>query len=243
MDIALVVGFLTVAGLLVATPGPDWAFVLGFAFRGQKVFPAVMGLALGYVGLTIVVATGLGAVVNRYPFVLTAVTVVGAAVLLYLGASMLRGAVLDFQAARDRGVREVVVASPVTEGDVVLGSGGAGTATATATIQEAPARPKMSHVLISGALVSGLNPKALLLFIALLPQFIAPQAMLPLALQIVVLGILYIILMSAFYTAMGTVLGRLAAGSTTAMTVISALAGLAMITVAVVMLGQRFWGF
>src|SRR5580700_7194603 len=58
-----VVAFWGVALLLIMVPGADWAFVLGASLRGHSVLPAVAGLVLGYTGITIVVAAGVGAVV------------------------------------------------------------------------------------------------------------------------------------------------------------------------------------
>ena len=92
MDFANLMSFWAVSLLLVCTPGPDWAFVLGAAFRRRPILPALAGLAAGYLGLTIVVAAGLGALVARHPALLTVVTVLGALVLLRIGWSMFHSA-------------------------------------------------------------------------------------------------------------------------------------------------------
>jgi len=55
-----------------------------------------------------------------------------------------------------------------------------------------------------GAGTSGLNPKVFLLFLALLPQFTAPDAEWPLAVQIVALGLVHVANCAVVYTGVGT---------------------------------------
>jgi threonine/homoserine/homoserine lactone efflux protein len=55
-----------------------------------------------------------------------------------------------------------------------------------------------------GAGISGLNPKVFLLFLALLPQFTDPNAAWPLALQVVVLGLVHVTSCAVVYTGVGT---------------------------------------
>ncbi|MGI5493920.1 LysE family translocator [Microtetraspora malaysiensis] len=57
--------------------------------------------------------------------------------------------------------------------------------------------------LLSGIGVSGLNPKALLLFIALLPQFADPHGAWPLTAQLALLGLIFTATCALFYTGMG----------------------------------------
>ncbi|WP_432845645.1 LysE family translocator [Amycolatopsis sp. CA-161197] len=54
-----------------------------------------------------------------------------------------------------------------------------------------------------GAGISGLNPKALLLFLALLPQFTDPSAAWPVAGQILVLGLVHTLSCGLVYTGVG----------------------------------------
>ena len=60
-----------------------------------------------------------------------------------------------------------------------------------------------------GAGISGLNPKVFLLFLALLPQFIDPEAAWPVAAQIVVLGLVHVASCAVVYTGVGTGARRL----------------------------------
>lgn len=89
MDIALVGGFWAVAVAFVLTPGADWAYMITAGLRG-RVLPADVGLLLGHLAYVAAVAAGLGALVARYPSVLTGVTVAGAAYLVWLGIGVVR---------------------------------------------------------------------------------------------------------------------------------------------------------
>jgi threonine/homoserine/homoserine lactone efflux protein len=52
--------------------------------------------------------------------------------------------------------------------------------------------------------VSGLNPKGLLIFVALLPQFANPHGTLPLAVQLAVLGLVFMVTVGVFYLILGS---------------------------------------
>ncbi len=56
-----------------------------------------------------------------------------------------------------------------------------------------------STVALRGALVSGLNPKGLLLFFAVLPQFVRTGAAWPVSVQLAVLGALHVLACAAVY--------------------------------------------
>jgi threonine/homoserine/homoserine lactone efflux protein len=86
MAASSIAAFWVVALLLIAVPGPDWAFVLGSGLRARSVGPAVGGLALGYTGITIVVAAGVGVLIARSPAVLTGLTIGGGCYLIWHGA-------------------------------------------------------------------------------------------------------------------------------------------------------------
>lgn len=90
MDIAALALFVGIAAIALVVPGPDWVFVLSSSTSGTRVGSAVGGLMMGYVIITIAVAVGLGALIATVPFALTAVAVLGAGYLIYLGTSVLR---------------------------------------------------------------------------------------------------------------------------------------------------------
>ena len=84
-----VAAFWAVSFLLVITPGADWAYAIAAGLRHRLVFPAVGGLLAGHLAATAVVAAGVGTWVARSPLVLTVLTAVGAAYLVWLGIGML----------------------------------------------------------------------------------------------------------------------------------------------------------
>lgn len=224
MDITNLMSFWAVSLLLIVTPGPDWAFVLGHAFRRRPLVWPLLGIALGYLGLTVVVAGGLGALVARHPALLTIVTVAGVLVLLRIGWTMLR-------AALDGPVTvEVDTAPPEETG----GGGVAVLARAEAGVE------KHTRAVATGAAVSGLNPKGLMLFIALLPQFVATGQAMSVSLQMFVLGLVFIASATTVYALLGVFAGRVLAGSERASRILTGVAGVAMMLVAAGMLAQHF---
>ncbi len=89
MACGTVAAFWAVSFLLVITPGADWAYAITAGLRHRLVFPAVGGLVAGHLAATAVVAAGVGALVARSPLLLTVLTAVGAAYLVWLGIGML----------------------------------------------------------------------------------------------------------------------------------------------------------
>lgn len=81
--------FWAVSILFIITPGADWAYAISAGLRDRAVLPAVTGLLLGHLGATVIVATGVGAVVASRPMALTVLTMAGAVYLLWLGANLL----------------------------------------------------------------------------------------------------------------------------------------------------------
>ena len=147
MKPGLVATFATIDVLLVLTPGPDWAYVVAVGLRDQVVLPAVAGLIVGYAALTALVAAGLAVLITTSPGAMTAVTLFGGAYLIWLGATVL---------------------SRRTEAETETETG---TAAKPFTRSASTAR-----VAARGAATSGLNPKGLLLFVAILPQFVERDA-------------------------------------------------------------------
>lgn len=197
-----IAAFLAVDVLLVLTPGADWAYAISAGLGGRPVLPAVVGLVAGYAGYTMVVMAGLAVLVAHTPGLLTALTVLGA---LYLG--WLGGSTLARPAAFS-------VGKP---------------ATSTGPWQ-AVAR---------GAGVSGLNPKGLLLFLALLPQFARPGTGWPIAAQIGLLGLLHMTDCAVVYSAVGTLARVLLRSRPAAARVLTRCSGAVMIAVGAALLIER----
>lgn len=209
LDPGLVLAFWGVALLLIVVPGPDWAFVLAVGLRERRVAPAVGGLMLGYLLLTAVVAGGVGALVAGAPIVLTVLTVAGAGYLIYLGVRILAGS----------GVVHRDSSAP---------------AVAEPTVAEASWR-----TLIRGVGVSSLNPKGLLVFLAMLPQFIRSGGWWT-PLQLGVLGLVFVITCGLFYTALGAGVAAVLRARPAITRRVSQVSGATMIVIAVVLLIERF---
>lgn len=207
MALDTMLGFAVLAALLVAAPGPDWAFTLSVVARGQSLAAAVAGLVSGYLVMTLAVATGVGLLVARSPTLLTALTALGASYLIWLGWRSLR----------------------TPEAPHRLDG------TDTAAV---PASRRST--LLVGIGVSGLNPKALLIFMALLPQFAQPAADWPLSLQLAVLGLIFTALVGAFYPVLGTVARTFATRSTRTALLLTRGAGAIMIALGVILLWERW---
>ena len=199
MALDSVLAFWGVCALLIAVPGADWAFVVGAGLRGQSVVPAVAGLVLGYAGLTVVVALGVGALVARSPGALTVLTVVGGSYLIWRGVMSL---------ARLPG-----------------------------TI--APASPACPATVVQGLGVSGLNPKGLLLFLALLPQFADRHGSWPLPGQLALLGVVFTVSCGAFYLGLGAFVQAILTSRPWAARALTRVSGAAMIVIGAVLLAER----
>lgn len=209
MAVSSITAFWAVSVLLILVPGADWAYAINAGLRDRSVVPAVSGLLLGYLALTAVVAAGVAAVVARTPSVLTALTVLGALYLVWLGATTLaRHAVAGTGAGPGTGTQE--------------GEGGA-------------ARARV----LKGVGISGLNPKALLLFLALLPQFTAPHGSWPLAAQIGTLGLVHTLSCAAIYLCVGVLARTVLRARPRAARAVTRASGAAMILIGVLLLAER----
>ncbi|MFC5431089.1 LysE family translocator [Paraburkholderia denitrificans] len=94
-----------------------------------------------------------------------------------------------------------------------------------------------------GFAISGLNPKALLLFVAQLPQFVRPQAGWSASGQIVALGLVHMVNVGTVYSVVG--LGSKAVLSTRpkAARMVGQLSGAAMILVAALLFAEQVYAF
>jgi threonine/homoserine/homoserine lactone efflux protein len=96
-----------------------------------------------------------------------------------------------------------------------------------------------TRVAARGAATSGLNPKGLLLFVAVLPQFVDRRGALPIPTQIGVLGAIHVVNCAVAYLALGTLARNLFAASPTAAHAVTRAAGAAMIGLGVLLLLER----
>ena len=94
-----------------------------------------------------------------------------------------------------------------------------------------------------GAGISGLNPKLFLLFLALLPQFTDRNAAWPIAMQIVVMGLVHVANCALVYTGVGTSARRVLRARPTAARAVTRFSGTAMIVIGVVLLAEQLIGW
>lgn len=145
MSVDRVLGFAAMSLVLVLIPGPSVLFVLGRALaHGRRVaLGSVVGNAAGAYVLAALVSLGLGEVVARSVAVFVALKLAGAAYLVFLGVKAWRN-------RRALGLGEV----PAEGG----GADGGG--------------PRDLRVLREGFVVGVTNPKTMVFFAAVLPQFV-----------------------------------------------------------------------
>ena len=96
------------------------------------------------------------------------------------------------------------------------------------------------RVLLRGFGVSGLNPKGLLLFLALLPQFTDRGGGWPLALQIALLGVLHTVNCGAGYLGVGLLAREVLRAHPVAARRTTRVSGAAMVVLGVALLAERF---
>ena len=202
MAVSSIAAFWAVAALLIAVPGADWAYVIGTVLSGRPVLLAVSGIVIGYAGITIVVAAGVGALVAGTPASLTVLTIAGGLYLLWLG-------VRTFHRPGGHGVAADTA-----------GRTGRGT-------------------LLRGIGVSGLNPKGLLVFLAVLPQFVTPRRGWPLAVQLGILGVVFTFTCAVFYLSVGSFARRILDGRPAVARTVTRFSGAAMIILGALLVAEH----
>lgn len=109
---------------------------------------------------------------------------------------------------------------------------------APGTTAAAPARTGLG-TLARGMGVSGLNPKGLLLFLALLPQFTSPRWSWPLAGQLGFLGLVFMFTCAVFYFCLGSFARKILHARPAAARAVTRFSGAAMIIIGALLLVDR----
>lgn len=189
MDPQALVGFLIVAVTLTCTPGPDWAYAIAAGLGRRSFVPAVAGLCSGYILHTILLAAGIAALMAAIPSLLLWLTVAGALYLLWLG----------FKTTRSwRGAGFVTVGP---NGELPMHDAGSPASAAGGTAASTPERDGSAWgPFLQGFGTSSINPKGLLLFVALTPQFIRTDAVFSVPLQSAVLGLSFVASTAVIYS-------------------------------------------
>jgi threonine/homoserine/homoserine lactone efflux protein len=174
VETALVIQFALTAALFAVMPGADWAYAIGAGLRPRSIVPPILGLASGYVLVVTVIAVGVGALVTANPDILTVLTVIGAAYIIWLGVSTL----LELRGGT---------------GSLVPGAADTAADTAGAV------RHSGLSSYLRGMGVSSINPKGLMLLLALLPQFLTDDGW-PSGIQMGLLGGIFILEILVVYS-------------------------------------------
>ena len=132
--------YLVAAVLIILAPGPSVLFVIAraIAWGRATAIATVAGNALGMFSLSILIAFGLGPILERSELAFISVQILGGLYLIYLGIDALRHS-------------KVHAEDMVNQGDI---------------------KPKTLKSIRDGFWVGALNPKGLVFFAAILPQFL-----------------------------------------------------------------------
>ncbi|MDA5284563.1 LysE family translocator [Streptomyces sp. NPDC054904] len=191
--------FAAMSFLLIVIPGPSVLFVIGRALaQGRRAaLTTVLGNTMGGYVLVVAVALGVGAVVERSVLVFTALKLIGAAYLVYLGV----------KAWRRRGELHAAVTG------------------------DAPPERGGLRTLGEGFVVGVANPKTMVFFAAVLPQFV-DRAAGNVTAQMLLLGLLFNLIAIVLDSAWGLVAAGARdwlAGSPRRLSLVGGAGGLTMI--------------
>ncbi|HEX6499529.1 MAG TPA: leucine efflux protein LeuE [Micromonosporaceae bacterium] len=178
---------------IVLLPGPNSMYVLSTAARrGVRTgYAAACGVFLGDAVLMTLSAAGVASLLRAEPALFLVVKYAGAAYLCYIGAGLLRGAW-----RRLRGGSATVEATAAPSGTSAPVE-----ATAAASGTSAPVADDARHPFRRALVVSLLNPKAILFFIAFFIQFVQPGYPYP-AVSFLVLGAIAEVFSAAYLSAL-----------------------------------------
>jgi threonine/homoserine/homoserine lactone efflux protein len=217
----LFLAFIAVAVALACTPGVDWAYSIAAGLKERSFVPAVAGLCGGYVVHTVLMVAGLAALLAGMPGLLGWLTVAGAAYLIWLGVATLRSW---------RGASFNAGGSGATAGGVP----GAGAEGAPAPVQE-----NQFRIFLEGMGTSGINPKGLLFFVALVPQFVSPEAALPVPVQSGLLGLTFVLLVAVIYSCVALLARKLLQSRPGAARRVTLASGVIMLALGAVLLSEQ----
>jgi leucine efflux protein len=179
---------------IIVLPGPNALFVLSVAARAgvRAGYRAAGGVFVGDAVLMVLSAAGVASLLQAYPPVFLVIKYAGAAYLGWVGVGIIRGAVRRWR-RRD--------ATSGADGREAAEAGGAAGPAGAADLRRPFRR---------AAVVSLLNPKAILFFVSFFIQFVEPGYAHP-ALSFLVLG-LVVQLFSGLYLSFLIFSGRFLAG-------------------------------
>lgn len=95
------------------------------------------------------------------------------------------------------------------------------------------------RIFLQGMGTSGINPKGLLFFVALVPQFVSPEASLPVPVQSGLLGLTFVLLAGIVYTCVALLARKLLQSRPGAARTVTLASGIIMVALGVVLLSEQ----
>ena len=113
------------------------------------------------------------------------------------------------------------------------------TATFSAGAEMAAASANQFRSFLQGMGTSGINPKGLLFYVALVPQFVSPEASLPVPVQSGLLGLTFVLLAGIVYTCVALLARKLLHSRPGAARRVTLASGIIMVALGVVLLSEQ----
>ena len=112
---------------------------------------------------------------------------------------------------------------------------------ASFTAADAVGRPTANQLrtFLQGMGTSGINPKGLLFYVALVPQFVSPEASLPVPVQSGLLGLTFVLLAGIVYTCVAILARKLLQSRPGAARKVTLASGVIMVALGVVLLSEQ----
>ena len=92
---------------------------------------------------------------------------------------------------------------------------------------------------LQGMGTSGINPKGLLFYVALVPQFVSPEASLPVPVQSGLLGLTFVLLVAVVYSCVALLAGKLLHSRPGAARKVTLASGIIMVALGAVLLSEQ----
>jgi threonine/homoserine/homoserine lactone efflux protein len=137
---------------------------------------------------------------------------------------------------------DVLIALTVAGGLYLMWHGARTFAAPAAPVTAGDAPASNRALLVRGIGVSGLNPKGLLVLLALLPQFANPRGSWPLSAQLGLLGLVFTLSCALFYFGLGSSARKVLHTRPRAAAALSRLSGAAMFVIGALLLAERLLG-
>jgi threonine/homoserine/homoserine lactone efflux protein len=196
-------------------------------------------LAFWAVALLLIIVPGAdwAFVLGSSPGARTAVPAVGGLVLGYAAVTVIVAAGVGALVARSPGLLSGLT---IVGGLYLIWHGARTLARAAAPGAPAGTAPRGGRgTLARGIGVSALNPKGLLIFLALLPQFTSVRWSWPLAAQLGLLGLVFILSCAGFYLCLGSFARRILNARPAAARAVTRFSGAAMMVIGALLLIER----